>query len=91
MTIFASAPIAFAIAGALTGADSPQQFLFNTCFTVLAPDDAVSDAISFRNVGGKISIEEILFSKLDDSAATRAQGMRESNGWYDAFTRDIFG
>jgi sulfide dehydrogenase [flavocytochrome c] flavoprotein chain len=82
---------AFAIAGALTGADSPQQFLFNTCFTVLAPDDAVSDAISFRNVGGKISIEEILFSKLDDSAATRAQGMRESNGWYDAFTRDIFG
>jgi len=82
---------AFAIAAALTGADSPQQFLFNTCFTFLAPDDAVSDAISFRNVGGKISIEEIAFSKLDDSAAIRARAVRESNGWYDAFSRDIFG
>jgi sulfide dehydrogenase [flavocytochrome c] flavoprotein chain len=82
---------AFAIAAALTGADSPRPFLFNTCFTVLAPDDAVSDAISFSNRGGKISIDQIVFSQLDDDAATRAQGMRESNGWYDAFTRDIFG
>jgi sulfide dehydrogenase [flavocytochrome c] flavoprotein subunit len=82
---------AFAIATVLTGADSARQFLFNTCFTILAPDDAVSDAISFKNAGGKISIEQIVFSKLDDSAASRAQEMRESNGWYDAFTRDIFG
>jgi NADPH-dependent 2,4-dienoyl-CoA reductase/sulfur reductase-like enzyme len=82
---------AVAIAAALTGGGSSRQFLFNTCFTVLAPDDAVSDAISFSNAGGKISIKEILFSQLDDTAAMRAQGARESDGWYDAFTRDIFG
>jgi NADPH-dependent 2,4-dienoyl-CoA reductase/sulfur reductase-like enzyme len=82
---------AFAIAAVLTGAESPRQFLYNTCYTFLAPDDAVSDAISFGNAGGKISIKEIVFSQLDDSAARRAQAVREANGWYDAFTRDIFG
>jgi len=82
---------ALANAAALTDEDSARQFLFNTCFTILARDEAVSDAISFKNAGGKISIEEILFSKLGDYAAIRAQGVRESNGWYDAFTGDIFG
>jgi sulfide dehydrogenase [flavocytochrome c] flavoprotein subunit len=82
---------AFAIAAAITGENDPQPFLFNTCFTFLAPDDAVSDAISFGIAGGKIAIAEILISKLDESAAIRAQAVREANGWYDAFTRDIFG
>ena len=82
---------AFAIAAALTSEDDPRPFLFNTCFTFLAPDDAVSDAISFGITGGKIAITEIMISKLDESAAIRAQAVREANGWYEAFTRDIFG
>jgi sulfide dehydrogenase [flavocytochrome c] flavoprotein subunit len=82
---------AFAIAAALTGEGDPRPFLFNTCFTFLAPDDAVSDAISFGITGDKIAITEIMISRLDESAATRAQAVREANGWYEAFTRDIFG
>lgn len=82
---------AFAIASALTGADLSQPFLYNTCFTFLAPDDAVSDAISFKIADGKTTIAKILISRLDESAAHRAQTVREANGWYEAFTHDIFG
>ena len=45
---------AFAIAAALTGSEQIELHLFNTCFTLLAPNDAVSDAISFKPVGGSI-------------------------------------
>jgi NADPH-dependent 2,4-dienoyl-CoA reductase/sulfur reductase-like enzyme len=82
---------AFAIASALIGSEPVRPFLYNTCYTFLAPDDAVSDAISFRIASGKTEIAEILMSKLDQSPAERAAAVREANGWYDAFTRDIFG
>jgi NADPH-dependent 2,4-dienoyl-CoA reductase/sulfur reductase-like enzyme len=82
---------AFAIASALTGSERVRPFLYNTCYTFLAPDDAVSDAISFRIASGKTEIAEILISKVDQSPAVRAAAVREANGWYDAFTRDIFG
>ena len=82
---------AFAIASALTGSDPVRPFLYNTCYTFLAPDDAVSDAISFRIASGKTEIAEILISGVNQNPAIRAEAVREANGWYDAFTRDIFG
>jgi NADPH-dependent 2,4-dienoyl-CoA reductase/sulfur reductase-like enzyme len=82
---------AFAIASALTGSDPVRPFLYNTCYTFLAPDDAVSDAISFKIASGRTEIAEILISKVDESASVRAETVREANGWYDAFTHDIFG
>jgi NADPH-dependent 2,4-dienoyl-CoA reductase/sulfur reductase-like enzyme len=82
---------AFAIAAALTGSDLPRPFLYNTCYTFLAPDDAVSDAISFKIASGKTEIAEILMSGVNQSPAVRARTVREANGWYDAFTHDIFG
>jgi NADPH-dependent 2,4-dienoyl-CoA reductase/sulfur reductase-like enzyme len=82
---------AFAIVAALTGAELSPPFLYNTCFTFLAPDDAVSDAISFKIAGGKTAITKILMSRLEESASFRAQTVREANGWYEAFIHDIFG
>jgi NADPH-dependent 2,4-dienoyl-CoA reductase/sulfur reductase-like enzyme len=82
---------AFAIAAALTGSERLAPHLFNTCFTYLAPDDAVSDAISFKLAGGTIKIADIFFSKLEESAAARANAVRQAEGWYIAFTRDTFG
>ncbi len=82
---------AFAIASALTGADQSRPFLYNTCYTFLAPDDAVSDAISFKIADGKATIAKILMSRLDESPVMRAETVRQANGWYDAFTHDIFG
>ena len=82
---------AFAVASALGGGEASRPFLYNTCYTFLAPDDAVSDAISFKVADGKIGIADILISQPDETAAVRAQSVHEADGWYDAFTHDIFG
>jgi sulfide dehydrogenase [flavocytochrome c] flavoprotein subunit len=82
---------AFAIAATLTGSERLDPHLFNTCFTFLAPDDAVSDAISFKPAAGVIKISDIFISKVGENADTRRQAVREANGWYAAFTHDLFG
>jgi hypothetical protein len=65
--------------------------LFNTCFTFLAADDAVSDAIALEPEGGTIKLSEILISEVGEDAETRRQVVKAANGWYDAFTHDVFG
>ena len=82
---------AFAIIAELTGADRARPFLYNTCYTVLAPDDAVSDAISFQAKGGRIALSEIAISEVGESVALRARTARDADDWYDAFTQDVFG
>ncbi|MGB8278534.1 MAG: FAD-dependent oxidoreductase [Methylovirgula sp.] len=82
---------AFAILAALTGSASPRPHLFNTCFTLLGADDAVSDAMVFKPMAETIEIRDIFISKVGESTETRRQAMREANGWYAAFTHDMFG
>jgi len=82
---------AFAIAAALTGSQPIAPHLFNTCFTYLAADDAVSDAIRFTLADGTIKIGDIFMSKVGESPESRRQAVREAGGWYDAFTHDVFG
>ena len=82
---------AFAVAARLTGAEGQSPHLFNTCFTYLAPDDAVSDAISFTPGGGSIKLGDISLSKVGEPAQTRRAAARAADGWYDAFTHDVFG
>jgi sulfide dehydrogenase [flavocytochrome c] flavoprotein subunit len=81
---------AFAIVAALTRSEHVAPHLFNTCFTFLAPDDAVSDAISFKPTAGTIKINEIFISKVGENADKRRQTVREARGWYAAFTHDVF-
>lgn len=82
---------AVAIAATLTGSERLAPHLFNTCFTYLAADDAVSDAISFEPIGETIKIRDIFISEVSNNAETRQQASREADDWYDAFTRDVFG
>jgi sulfide dehydrogenase [flavocytochrome c] flavoprotein chain len=82
---------AFAIAAALTGSERFPPRLFNTCFTYLAADDAVSDAINFKLADGTIKIADIAISKVEESAEMRRQAVRHAEGWYAAFTHDMFG
>jgi sulfide dehydrogenase [flavocytochrome c] flavoprotein chain len=82
---------AFAIAAALTGSEQFAPHLFNTCFTFLAPNDAVSDAIVFKPQAGSIKITDIFFSLLDESAEARRRAAHQADGWYAAFTHDVFG
>jgi sulfide dehydrogenase [flavocytochrome c] flavoprotein chain len=82
---------AFAITAALTGSEQPASHLFNTCFTLLAPNDAVSNAISFKPVAGSIKANGIFIGQVGESAETRRQAAREADGWYAAFSHDVFG
>lgn len=82
---------AFAVAALLTGAELQSPHLFNTCFTFLAPDDAVSDAISFKADGGTIKMGYISLSQVGESVQARHETVRAAHGWYDAFTHDLFG
>jgi len=82
---------AFAIAAALKGSEQIALHLFNTCFTLLAPNDAVSDAIVFKPQAGSIKITDIFFSQLGESAEARRQAAQQADGWYAAFTHDVFG
>ena len=82
---------AFAIAAALTGSEHIAPHLFNTCFTLLAPNDAVSDAIVFEPQAGSIKITDIFFSQLGETAEARRQAAHQADGWYAAFIHDVFG
>jgi sulfide dehydrogenase [flavocytochrome c] flavoprotein subunit len=82
---------AFAIAAALTGSEQLPPHLFNTCFTLLAPSDAASDAISFKPVAGSLKINDIFISQVGESEELRRLVAREADGWYAAFTHDVFG
>ena len=82
---------AFAIAAAITGSEQSTPHLFNTCFTFLAPNDAVSDAINLKPEAGSIKITDIFFSQVGESDEARRQAARQADGWYAAFTHDVFG
>ena len=82
---------AFAILAALTGSERFAPHLFNTCFTFLASDDAVTSVISYRAEPETIKISDIFISKVGENAETRRKAVREADGWYAAFTHDIFG
>lgn len=82
---------AFAIAAALTDSSSFAANLFNTCFTFLAGDDAVSDTVAFEPNDGTFKISDILISQVGEDAKTRRHAVQMANGWYVAFTHDVFG
>jgi len=82
---------AFAILAALTGSERFAPHLFNTCFTFLASDDAVTSVISYRAEPETIRINDIFISKVGENAETRRKAVREADGWYAAFTHDVFG
>jgi sulfide dehydrogenase [flavocytochrome c] flavoprotein chain len=82
---------AFATAAALAGSGRFPFHLFNTCFTFLAGDDAVSDAIAFEPSDGTFKISDMLISQVGEDAKTRRQAVQMANGWYAAFTHDVFG
>ena len=82
---------AFAILAALTGSERFAPHLFNTCFTFLASDDALTSVISYRAEPETIRINDIFISKVGENAETRRKAVREAGGWYAAFTHDVFG
>ncbi len=82
---------AIAIAAAFAGKAVATPRLANTCYVHLAADDAWRNASEFELVSGRIKTVHADISRVSDSTETRRGVAREAAGWYETFTKDLFG
>lgn len=68
----------------------PTRF-FNTCWSLLAPGDAVKVGGVYAPKDGKIAAVESYVSHLNEDAGLRLKQSDENIGWYDAMVADCFG
>jgi NADPH-dependent 2,4-dienoyl-CoA reductase/sulfur reductase-like enzyme len=82
---------ALAVRGELTNARVFPARYSNTCWSLIAPDDAVKVGGSFGPKDGRIASIEPFISKPGESADLRKQTQDENMGWYAGVSADIFG
>jgi NADPH-dependent 2,4-dienoyl-CoA reductase/sulfur reductase-like enzyme len=82
---------AMSVRGELTNARVFPARYANTCWSLLAPDDAVKIGGSFAPREGRIASVEPFISKTGESADLRKQTQAENMGWYTGISADIFG
>lgn len=80
-----------AVRGALTEARVFPAKYANTCWSLIAADDGVKVGAAYEPTEEKIASVDSFISQNDEDAATRAATYRESLGWYDGITADMFG
>ena len=64
--------------------------LRNTCWSTLAPDDAVKVGAHYDVENGEIVSVASFVSAADENALLRAQARTEADSWYDGICADIF-
>ena len=82
---------AMAVRHALTGSKSFPARYRNTCWSLIATDDAVKVGASYEATKEKIAPTDKFISKTGEDAALRATTAEEAIGWYAGITADIFG
>ncbi|RVU38166.1 NAD(P)/FAD-dependent oxidoreductase [Hwanghaeella grinnelliae] len=63
----------------------------NTCWSLLAPSDAVKVGASYQATEEKIAKIDGFISKTGESGTLRADNAKEAVGWYSGITADMFG
>ena len=83
--------VAMTIRSELTGSRAFPARYRNTCWSSLAPDDAVK--IGANYVPGEEKLESVdpFVSKVGESPELRRQTRAEADAWYNSITADIFG
>lgn len=82
---------AASIAAALLGTPAPQPVLVNTCYSLLAPDHAISVGGLYGVVSGRLSALNEGTSPLAASAEWRAREAAYARDWYRNITHAAFG
>jgi len=82
---------ALSVRGELTNARVFPARYSNTCWSLLAPDDAVKVGGSFEPREGRIASVTPFISKTGESADLRKQTQAENMGWYEGIIADVFG
>ncbi|OWU83449.1 flavocytochrome C [Oceanicola sp. 22II-s10i] len=80
-----------AVRGALTGSKVFPAKFSNTCWSLIAPEDGVKVGATYEATPEKIASTESFVSQTGEDADTRAATYRESLGWYQGITADMFG
>lgn len=91
---FAAHGQAFAASNAIrtrfTGTSSKPQMFSNTCWSFLAPDDAVKITESFHPTPEKITTDSTFISAPDETPQTRKATAVEGADWFSGLTQNIF-
>lgn len=84
---------AWALARLLTDAKPDEPLLMNTCYSMLAPGDAISVAGVYRPKNGVLTDVEGAggTSPLDAPPEFRAQEAAEADAWFKSITAETFG
>jgi hypothetical protein len=84
---------AAAIAKLLAGGAPAAAQLDSNCYSVVAPDYAISITGGFAVINGEFNEVDhsIRSSALDASAGQRAEEAKNADAWYRAATSEIFG
>lgn len=62
----------------------------NTCYSLIAPDDAVKIGARYAPKDGRIAIVDSFVSKTGETDAVRRQTQVENLGWYTGLVADMF-
>jgi len=62
----------------------------NTCWSLIAPNNGVKVGASYKSGEKMVEVTSKFISKPGEDAALRAQTYKESVGWYDSITSEIF-
>ena len=82
---------AMTVRGELTNARVFPARYANTCWSLIAPDDAVKVGGSYGPKDGRITTIEPFISKANEPPDLRKQTQGENMGWYAGVSADIFG
>lgn len=82
---------AMAVRGALTGSRVFPAKFSNTCWSLIDTDNGVKVGASYIATDEKIASVDSFISQTGETGDLRAATYRESLGWYDAITADMFG
>jgi NADPH-dependent 2,4-dienoyl-CoA reductase/sulfur reductase-like enzyme len=63
---------------------------FNTCWSLVAPDDAIKVGGRYEPKDGRIAAAETFISQPGESDEIRRQTQAENLAWYEAISADIF-
>lgn len=63
---------------------------FNTCWSLIAPDDAIKVGGRYEPKDGRIAATETFISQPGESEDLRRQTQDENIAWYEAISADIF-
>jgi NADH dehydrogenase FAD-containing subunit len=75
----------------LTGAKAFPARYANTCWSLIATEDAVKIGAQYAPTEEKIATQTSFVSQTGEDAALRRTTFEESLGWYAGITADMFG